>query len=469
MAEDTQATSRKIARRLIPFLVLCYFVAYLDRVNVGFAALTMNQDLGLTAAMFGFGVGIFFLGYVLFEVPSNLILEKTGARVWIARIMISWGVISSAFAFIPSISSALQAISGGYMDQVRTFYVMRFLLGVAEAGFFPGVILYLTHWFTAAERARWIGAFMTAVPLSLVLGGPLSGWILDTFGGIAGLKGWQWLFIIEGLPSILVGFWVLGYLTDRPADAAWLSPAERHAVQSRLEQERASRERIKSYGLGEALSNGRVLGLSLVYFFFVCGNYGLGFWLPQIVKSSALSLELGAKTGMSINTLTGFLVAIPFTFATIAMIVWTRRSDARQERVWHFVGPTFIGGFALMIAAHVSDPLLAGFALTVCAMATFSALPTFWTLPTAFLTGTAAAGGIAMINSIGNLGGFAGPYAVGWIKDAAITLGWATDATGATTIALTVLACSYLIAGVATLLLGHDRTIEMAGQEPIAK
>lgn len=431
---------------------------------MGFAALTMNADLGFTAEMFGFGAGIFFFGYFLFEVPSNLILEKLGARIWIARIMISWGVISTAFAFIPSISIVLQAVSGGYIDHARTFYLLRFLLGVAEAGFFPGIILYLTYWFTAAERARWIGAFMTAVPVSLVIGGPLSGWILDSFGGIAGLRGWQWMFIIEGLPSILVGFWVLIYLTDRPADAMWLSPDERIAIQGRLDAERSNRETIKHYSLREALANRRVLGLSAVYFFFVCGNYGLGFWLPQIIKASALSQGLDVKTGIGIYTLTGFLIAVPFAFATIAMILWTRRSDAKQERLWHFAGPAIVGGLALMCAAQTQNVMLAAVFLTVCSMATFAALPTFWTLPTAFLTGAAAAGGIAMINSIGNLGGFAGPYAVGWIKDASTKLGWAVDATGATGIALTMLACCYLMAGVGALFLGHDKAMEIPGQ-----
>ena len=467
--DTSSATSNKIARRLIPFLMLCYFVAYLDRVNAGFAALTMNKDLGLTAEMFGFGAGIFFFGYFLFEVPSNLIMEKTGARIWIARIMITWGILSAAFAFIPSISAALQGVSGGFFDQPRTFYMMRFIFGAAEAGFFPGIILYLTYWFTAAERARWVGAFMASIPLSSVLGGPFSGWILDAFNGAAGLKGWQWLFLIEGIPSVIVGFWVLGYLTDRPADAQWLSADERTAVQGRLDAERANRETIKHFSLGEALTNPRVLGLALVYFGLVSGNYGLGFWLPTMVKASAQGLKLDVTTGIGINTLTGFLVAVPYACAVVAMILWTRHSDRKQERVWHVAVPALIGGVALMLAAFLSNPWLAALALTICAMGTYSALPTFWALPTAFLTGTAAAGGIALINAIGNVGGFAGPYAVGWIKDTSVAHGWAADPAGANSIGLAVLACCYLMAGVVTILLGHDSRIEMAGQPEAAE
>jgi MFS family permease len=264
--------SRKAAWRLIPFLILCYFVAFLDRVNVGFAALTMNKELGLTAEMFGFGVGVFFFGYFIFEVPSNLILEKIGARRWIARIMISWGVISVSFAFMPSISVMLQSAGFSFFDNARTFYLMRFIFGAAEAGFFPGIILYLTYWFAANERARWVGAFYASIPLSSVIGAPISGLILDTFNEVMGLSGWQWLFVIEGVPSVLVGFLALSYLTDRPSGAAWLEPDERVALQARLNHERKSREAIRHYKLGEALTNPRVFGLSLVSSGFSAGS-----------------------------------------------------------------------------------------------------------------------------------------------------------------------------------------------------
>jgi ACS family tartrate transporter-like MFS transporter len=436
----TKRASDKIARKLIPFLMLCYFVAYLDRVNVGFAALTMNKDLGFTAEMFGFGAGIFFFGYFIFEVPSNLLLEKFGARMWIARIMISWGVVSTAMAFIV----------GPY-----SFYIMRFLLGVAEAGFFPGIILYLTYWFTAAERARWVGMFMAAIPLSSVIGGPISGLILDHMNGAAGLKGWQWLFIIEGVPSIIVGFCVLQYLLDKPKDAPWLEPAERDALDARLAAERSNREAVRHYSLKDALTNPRVLALSLVYFGLVSGNYGLGYWLPTIVKGVATTMALDASTGIAMNSLVGYLVAVPYALAVIAMIWWTRRSDIAGERTWHVAGPAILGGIALAAAAYFTNPLLAAVAVTVCAMCTYAALPTFWTLPTAFLTGTAAAGGIALINSIGNIGGFAGPYAVGWLR----------DATGSTTAGLLALAGCYVLAGIVALMVGHDRKVEMV--EPV--
>ena len=438
-----QRASAKIARKLIPFLMLCYFVAYLDRVNVGFAALTMNKDLGLTAEMFGFGAGIFFFGYFIFEVPSNLLLEKFGARIWIARIMITWGIVSTAFAFI----------TGPY-----SFYFMRFLLGVAEAGFFPGIILYLTYWFTAVERARWVGLFMAAIPLSSVIGGPISGLILDHLNGAMGLSGWQWLFILEGIPSILVGFLVLVVLLDKPADATWLEPAERDALNTRLAAEARNREAVRHYSLKDALTNPRVLALSAIYFGLVSGNYGLGYWLPTIVKGVASTMGLDAASGIQINTLVGYLVAVPYALAVIAMIWWTRRSDVTGERTWHVAGPAILGGVSLAIAAYLSNPILAAVALTICAMATYAALPTFWTLPTAFLTGTAAAGGIALINAIGNIGGFAGPYAVGWLK----------DATGGTTAGLLALAGCYVLAGVVTLAVGHERHVEVAHEPATA-
>jgi MFS family permease len=445
--------SRKAAWRLIPFLILCWLISVLDRVNIGFAALTMNKELGLTAEMFGFGAGIFFFGYFIFEVPSNLILERVGARRWIARIMISWGVIAASFAFVPSISAMFQSVGFPFFDNARTFYLMRFTFGAAEAGFLPGVILYLTWWFTAGERARWIGVFATGGPLSLIIGGPVSGFILDTLDGYMGLGGWQWLFIVEGVPSVLVGLWALRRLTDKPAEASWLEPDERIALQARIDHERKSREGIRHYKLGEALTNPRVLGLSLVYFGILSANFGLIYWLPQIVKGVAADIALDKSTGISINSLTGYLVAVPYAFTIIAMIWWTRHSDATQERVWHVVFPAVIAGLSLMAAGYLGNPALAAVALTIGVMANYASIPIFWTFPTGFLTGSAAAGGIALINSIGSLGGFVGPYAIGWIK----------DATGETTLGLVVLAASSIMAGVVTLLMGHDSKMEMSG------
>jgi MFS transporter, ACS family, tartrate transporter len=368
-------------------------------------------------------------------------------------------VIAAAFAFVPSISATFQSAEFSFFDNARTFYLLRFIFGAAEAGFFPGIILFLTYWFSSYERARWVGVFMVANPLSSVIGGPISGLILDTFNGVMGLSGWQWLFIIEGVPSVFVGLWVLSYLTDRPREAAWLEPDERIALQARLDDERKNREAIRHYTLGEALTNPRVLGLSLVYFGIVSGAYGLTYWLPQIVKGVATDIGLDKVTGIPINALTGYLVAVPFAFAIVAMILCTRHSDATQERVWHVAGPASVSGLCLIAAAYLTSPVLAAVALTICAMGLYAANSTFWTLPTGFLTGSAAAGGIALINSIGNLGGFVGPYAVGWVK----------DATGETALGLVVPAAGLIMAGLVTLLLGHDSKIEMAGSRIMAE
>jgi ACS family tartrate transporter-like MFS transporter len=292
-----------------------------------------------------------------------------------------------------------------------------------------------------------------------IAAGPISGFVLDALNGSMGLGGWQWLFIIEGVPSVLVGLWALRYLTDKPIEAAWLEPDERTALQARIDHERKSREAIRHYRLGEALTNHRVLGLSLVYFGILCGLYGLVYWLPQIVKSLATDIGLDKVTGVSINALTGYLVAVPFAFVTVAMIWWTRHSDVTQERVWHVVYPAVVSGLSLIGAAYLGNPVLSAVALTICAMGIYAALATFWTLPTGFLTGSAAAGGIALINSIGNLGGFVGPYAIGWIK----------DATGETTLGLVVLATGPIMAGVVTFLMGHDSKMEMAGSRMMAE
>jgi MFS transporter, ACS family, tartrate transporter len=293
----------------------------------------------------------------------------------------------------------------------------------------------------------------------LVIGGPISGVVLDTLDGSMGLGGWQWLFIMEGVPSVLIGLWALRRLTDNPREAAWLEPDERIALQARIDHERKSREAIRHYKLREALTNPRVLGLSLVYFGLICGLYGLVYWVPQIVKDMATGIELDKVTGVSINALTGYLVAVPFAFAIVAMIWWTRHSDVTHERVWHVACPAVVSGVSLIAAAYLGNPVLAFVALTICAMAIEAAVPTFWTLPTGFLTGSAAAGGIALINSIGNLGGFVGPYAIGWIK----------DATGETTLGLVVLAAGPIMAGVLTFLMGHDSKMELAGSRMMAE
>ena len=319
----------KVAWRLVPLLMLCYFVAFLDRVNVSFAALTMNADLGFDSMVFGLGAGIFFLGYFVFEVPSNLALARFGARTWIARIMVSWGLVSAAMALVWNDTS---------------FYVGRFLLGAAEAGFFPGVVLYLTFWFTAEHRAKMVGLFMAAVPISGVIGSPLSGWLLGLDGAL-GLRGWQWLYVLEGLPAVILSVAIWFCLTDRPAEARWLAPAQRQWLEATLAHERAHLESRRKYRLGEALLSGYVLLLSLIYLGLVTGLYGVTFWLPQIVKG------LGSLSNLQV----GFVVALPTLAAAAAMIVWTRHSDRTGERPWHVALPAFAGAFGLAAGALASE------------------------------------------------------------------------------------------------------------------
>jgi len=427
-------TLAKVTKRLVPFLIVCYFVAYLDRVNVGFAALTMNQDLGLSQTAFGFGAGIFFLAYFIFEVPSNLLLERFGARKWIARIMLSWGLLSGLMAFIPNIAS----YTG--MGNENAFYLIRVLLGAAEAGFFPGIIFYLTLWFPAEYRARIVGYFMAAIPLSTVIGAPISGLLL-TLHGAGGLAGWQWLFVIEAVPAIILSGVVFFYLTDRPADATWLAADERNWLAERLTLEQKQREAVHEYTVRQALVNPHVIGLSLVYFGAVATNYGLGFFLPQIVKAFGLT-----------TFMTTVVSATPYVVGTIAMVFWGLRSDRVAERRWHTGIPLFIAAAGIAASTMLDDPTLKMIAFCVAGFGIFACLPVFWTLPTAFLSGTAAAAGIAVINSIGNLAGFAGPFAMGWIK----------DHTGSYTGGLLLLAGLGIIAMGIVLSLSHNDELERA-------
>lgn len=420
-----RSTIRAISYRLIPFLILAYFFSYLDRVNLGFAALTMNADLKFSPLIFSWGAGIFFIGYFLFEVPSNLALEKFGARRWIARIMVTWGIISAAMIWV----------SGPW-----SFYILRFLLGVAEAGFFPGIILYLTYWYPAEYRARFLAAFAVAVPVSTVIGAPISGLLLG-LDGMMGLRGWQWLFIIEGIPSVLLGIVTWFYLTDKPAKATWLTAEQKAWLSSRLDSEVAAKQAARHLSLGQALASPRVLTLSLVYFGFVGALYGMQFWLPQIVKAFGFS-----------NAQTGFVTAVPYLFGAVAMILWARHSDRTRERVWHVALPLLLTAVALGVSGYVQDPMVTLVALTFAAIGTFCTFGVFWTLPTAWLTGTAAAAGIALINSIGNLAGFGGPYLIGWVK----------DSTGSTATGLLVLAILPLIAGLLVLLGKHETRTEFA-------
>src|SRR5215218_9938799 len=418
-------TIGKVSARLVPFLVACYFVAYLDRVNVSFAALTMNRDLGLSASQYGFGAGIFFIAYFLFEVPSNLLLERFGARKWIARIMFTWGLISGAMAFVTGPTS---------------FYVLRALLGIAESGFFPGIIFYLTLWFPAVYRARIVGYFMAAIPLSTVLGAPMSGLLLG-MDGVAGLKGWQRLFITEAAPSLILSIFVLFYLTDRPSDATWLQPDERAWLVRRLEEEHAVRSTRHNYSVTQALLNPKVLALSLVYFGAVATNYGLSFFLPQIVKAFGLS-----------NFQTGLVSALPYAVGLVSIVWWGHRSDRMRERRFHAAFALAIAAAGIAASTMFEHPALKMLALSVAGFGIFGNLPVFWTLPTAFLSGAAAAGGIALINSIGNLAGFVGPYAMGWHK----------DETGSYTGEVLSLAEIVVLSMILVLVLGHDASLERA-------
>ena len=430
-------TIRRVTTRLVPFLVLCYFVAYLDRVNVGFAKLTMSADIGLSESSYGLGAGIFFIAYFFFEVPSNLLLERFGARKWIARIMVTWGLLSGAMALVGS---------------ERSFYLVRVLLGVAEAGFFPGIIFYLTLWFPAAHRARIIGLFMAAIPLSSVIGAPVSGALLG-LDGVLDLHGWQWLFILEAAPALVLGAVVFGYLTDTPAQAAWLAPDERAWLIERLALERQQREQERTYSVREGLLDLRVWLLALVYFGAVACNYGYSFFLPTIVK------ELGVKDfGGLTNLQIGFITAIPYLVGVVALVLWTRHSDRTGERKYHTAIPMFLAIAGIAISTQLPDPVAKMTALSVAAAGIFASLPMVWTLPTAFLSGAAAAGGIAVINAVGNLSGFAGPYAMGWIR----------DQTGSYTGGLLCLAGAGLVGLVVVLALRVDPGLERAPAQAVA-
>ncbi|WP_211466715.1 MFS transporter [Collimonas silvisoli] len=384
------ATYAKVTWRLLPMLFLCYVASYLDRVNVGFAKLQMLSDLKFSETVYGLGAGIFFLGYFIFEIPSNMILHRVGARLWIARIMITWGIISGAMIFV---------------DSPATFYVMRFLLGVAEAGFFPGVILYLTYWYPAHRRGKMTAIFMTGVPISGVIGGPLSGWIMKAMPGIHGLAGWQWMFILEAIPSLLLGLVVIFYLQDRIRGASWLSETEKQLLEAQIQTESSQKQEAS---LGQMFTNPRVWLMALIYFCFVMGLYGVSFWLPTIIKT----------TGVTDTFNIGLLTAIPYASAAIAMILIGHSADTRRERRWHVAIPALLGSIGLILSTvYDHNTLLAMSALTLATVGIITVLPLFWSLPTAFLGGMAAAAGIALINSLGNLAGFVSPYLVGWLKD----------------------------------------------------
>ena len=409
-----EATYSKVTVRIIPFLFICYVAAYLDRVNVGFAKLQMLSDLKFSETVYGLGAGIFFIGYFIFEVPSNLMLHRFGARKWIARIMISWGVISGSMMFVQTPTS---------------FYILRFLLGVAEAGFFPGIILYLTYWYPAERRAKVTSLFMTGIPMAGVIGGPLSGWILASFDGTSGMAGWKWLYLIEAVPSVILGLCVLAYLDDKIGDAKWLDTEQKRLLERNVE---ADLGRVESHSASGAFKNAKVWILAAAYFGLIMGLYGIGFWLPSLIKAS----------GVTSAATIGWLVVIPYGAAVAAMIWTSRSSDRRRERRWHIALPAVIGAIALTVSTFVPQTTpWAIVTLTVATMGILTGLAQFWCLPPAFLGGAAAAAGIALINSVGNLAGFASPFIVGFIK----------DNTGSTNAGLYVIAASLVIAGAIVL------------------
>ena len=382
-------TYHKADVRLLPFLFLCYILAYLDRVNVGFAKLQMLKDLSMSDAAFATGAGIFFIGYFFFEVPSNVLLKKFGARMWIARIMISWGVISACMIFVRGEWS---------------FYAMRFLLGLAEAGFFPGVIFYLTLWYPSKLRSSRTAWFVAAIAVSGVIGNPVSGWIMDKLSGVMNLAGWQWLFISEGLPSFLVGFWVIFYLDSSVEEAKWLTREEKALLASNLAAEDQHKTEHK---LIDAFTSGKVWVLCAIYFTLMIGLYGIAFWLPTIVKAFGIKGYFGV----------GLITAIPYGVAVVGMILLSQHSDKTGERRLHYVANVTAGALGLILSGvFASQPVLAIIFLSIGTLGVIGSMPLFWPLPSAFLAGTAAAAGIGIVNSVGNLGGYFGPNIPIWAK-----------------------------------------------------
>lgn len=392
---DSAETARAYAKvfwRLVPFLMLCYVIAYLDRVNVGFAKLQMSQDLGFSETVFGLGAGVFFIGYFLFEVPSNLLMHRLGARVWIARIMITWGILSAMFM---------------YVETPTGFYILRFLLGLAEAGFYPGVILYLTYWYPAHRRAKIVALFMSAIPVAGIFGNPLSGWIMQAFHGDHGLHGWQWMFLIEAIPALVIGVVTIFYLDNGISSAKWLTASEKLLLAREIELDQ-QHSGAQKHSLKAVFADRRVWWMCLIYFAFVAGQYGLTFWMPTLIKSTGVTGALNI----------GLLSAIPFLCAIVVMNLMGHSADRRRERRWHLIVPALMGavGFA-MTAFFADNTVLSLIFLSLAAAGVLTCAPLFWSLPTAFLSGTAAAAGIAIVNSVGNLAGFASPYMIGYLKD----------------------------------------------------
>lgn len=435
-------TMGKVSRRLIPFMILMFLINFLDRVNIGFAALEMNKDLGLSPTTYGFAAGILFIGYVAFEVPSNMILQRVGARVWLARIMITWGILATLMAFVFNEAS---------------LFTLRALIGVAEAGFFPGLVFYMMRWFPAEERAKAITVFMLGNPISVIIGGPLSTAILHFAHHLGGFAGWQWLFIIEGVPAVIIGAVTLVWLTERPQDAKWLQPDEREWLVTKINDElRAKESRSHSpVRVRDVFVHGKTLAFACSKFCVLLAFFGITLWLPQIVKSigSLSTFEVGVAS------------AIPYVFSAIASVLIGRRSDRTGERKWHIALPAFLGALGFVVASLTTNPWGAMAALCVAATGWWVSNTVFWTLPSAMLSGTTAAAGIAFINAFGNLGGFVGPYLTGWIRQATHSYVWA----------LVMLGGFLALSGIIVLIVGRsettgsDRSRDVAQQPALKK
>jgi ACS family tartrate transporter-like MFS transporter len=412
-----RSVTRKTLWRIIPFCFVLYVVSYIDRANIGYAALQMNKELALSSEAFGFAAGIFFIGYFLFEVPSNLMMARFGARVWIARILVSWGAVSVLSAFV---------------QNAGQLYVLRFLLGVAEAGFFPGIIIYLTAWFRAKDQAATIAWFTAAIPASYLIGAPISTWVMDNVHGL-GLSGWRWMLLLEGGPAIIGGLCAYWLLTDRPEQARWLEPAERAWLTDALARDQAAVKGARHLGVLKAICDWKVLYLSLIYLIYQCGSLGVGYWLPQIIRGLGVGLT---------NAEIGWIAAIPYGLATLGMVLWSKNSDRTGERRLHSALPLLLGGTTLAAAGATGNPVLAMALISFSLTGLYAFKAPFWALPGLFLTRSTAAVSIAAINSIGNLGGFLGPYLIGWVK----------GATGSAMTGLLVLAGLVLVAAAMTFL-----------------
>ncbi|MFT3955790.1 MAG: MFS transporter [Piscinibacter sp.] len=416
----------------MPFVFLLYIISYLDRANIGYAALQMNAELALTSEAFGFISGIFFIGYFLFEVPSNVMLNKYGARVWIARILITWGLLATASAFV---------------QNAGQLYVVRFLLGVAEAGFFPGVIVYLTYWFRNKEIATTVALFTAAIPVSYIVGAPLSTWIMDNVHWM-GWGGWRWMLFLEGIPAVVFGVVCFFRLTDKPEQAKWLTTEEKQWLNGELERERLARKNVKHLSVFGAMKNGKVLYLSFIYFVYQCGSLGVGYWMPQIIKGLSKSL-----THFEI----GLIATIPYIVATVAMVVWSRHSDRHDERKLHSAIPLAVAAVALYAAGAVSDTASAVALISLALAGLYAFKSPFWALPTLFLDRSTASVSIAVINSIGNLGGFVGPYMIGVMKGS-------SKGAGSSTAALAILSALLAVSFLMTLFMRtHNELPEGAG------